>query len=261
MDATEPDRHPDPVRIRVINPNTSASMTAVIATAARTGVSDPGIVEALTSPMGPASIESHFEEALAVPGLLALVDEGEQAGVDGYVIACFGDPGLDAARELAHGPVLGIAEAAMHAATLVGRHFGVVTTLSRTVGRATELSVRYGAAEACVGVRACEVAVLDLEDPASNARGLVVEQARELIEAGADSIVLGCAGLADLCRSLAAELGVPVIDGVAVATGMVEALVRSGLRTSDAGEYARPPVKEISGPLAGFRRGGTAALA
>ena len=243
------------MRIRVVNPNTSTSMTRVIEAAARSGVSDPVIVEALTSPFGPASIESHYEEALALPGLLALVDEGERQDVDGYVVACFGDPGLDACRELARGPVLGIAEAAMHAATLVGRHFGVVTTLARTVGRATELSVRYGAAEACVGVRACEVAVLELENPASNARSLVVEEARGLIDAGADSIVLGCAGLADLCRSLTTELGVPVIDGVSVASGLVEALVRSGLRTSTRSEYAPPPVKEISGPLVGFVRG------
>lgn len=240
------------MRIRVINPNTTVAMTAVIELAARQGASDPRAIEAVTSRMGPASIESHYEEALAVPGVLELISEGELEGVDGYVVACFGDPGLDAARELARGPVIGIAEAAMHAATLVGRHFGVVTTLSRTIGRAQELAHRYGAADACIGIRGCEVSVLDLENPLSNARMLVLEQCRQLVDLGADSIVLGCAGMAEFFRWLAAELGVPVIDGVSVATGMVEALVRSGLRTSERSEYAAPPKKRMSGILDSF---------
>src|SRR6476469_6989792 len=101
-------------------------------------------VVAVNPEMGPASIESHYDEALAVPGLLAEIARGEQAGADGYVIACFGDPGLDAARELARGPVVGIAEAAMHYATFLGRGFGVVTTLSRTLGRARDLVSHYG---------------------------------------------------------------------------------------------------------------------
>lgn len=246
--------------IRVINPNTTASMTEVIARAARQGVSDPHSIEAVTSPRGPASIESHYEEALAVPGILELVSEGERQGVDGYVLACFGDPGLDAAREVARGPVLGIAEAAMHAASMIGRHFGVVTTLERTVGRAEELARRYGAAEACIGIRGCEVPVLELEDPASGARELVVAQCRELVALGADSIVLGCAGMAEFCRSVSAELGIPVIDGVSIASGMVEALLRSGLQTSTRSEYAAPPVKAMTGIPEGFDRTALAEL-
>src|SRR5690606_40360212 len=127
-------------------------------------------VRAVTPSMGPASIESHYDEALAVPGLLAEIARAEQEGsADGYVIACFGDPGLDAARELARGPVVGIAEAAFHAASMVARRFSVVTSLGRTVGRAHELLDRYGFAAACAGVHACEIPVLALEDPRSGA--------------------------------------------------------------------------------------------
>ena len=70
--------------------------------------------------------------------------KGERDGVDGYVIACFGDPGLDAARELAAGPVVAIAEEAMRTATFLGRSFSVVTTLGRTTGRAWDLAAHYG---------------------------------------------------------------------------------------------------------------------
>jgi allantoin racemase len=245
------------MHIRVINPNTTASMTALIEASAR-AVAGPGIrLDAVTARMGPASIESHYDEALAVPGVLDCVADGERSGVDGYVLACFGDPGLDAARELARGPVIGIAEAAMHAATLVGRGFSVVTTLPRTRGRAWDLAARYVAAGACRGVYACDIPVLDLEsDPAVRKR--VVELGREALERDdSDVIVLGCAGMADLCAALSAELGVPVIDGVAAATLLVRSLVTMGLDTSPRGEYAPPPPKRYTGPLSRFGPAGS----
>jgi allantoin racemase len=244
------------MRIRVVNPNTTESMTALIEASAR-AVAGPGtVVDAVTPVMGPASIESHYDEALSVPGLLAAVAEGERSGVDGYVVACFGDPGLDAARELAAGPVVGIAEAAMHAATLVGRGFSVVTTLCRTRGRALDLAQRYAPPGACRGVHACEIPVLDLEsDPELLKR--VVDLARAALDRdGSDVIVLGCAGMADLCAAATAELGVPVIDGVAAATLLVQSLVTLGLSTSKRDEYARPLPKAYTGLLGGFARTG-----
>jgi allantoin racemase len=238
--------------LRVINPNTTASMTATIEASARAAAGPGTRLDAVTAAMGPASIESHYDEALAVPGILASVADGERSGVDGYVIACFGDPGLDAARELARGPVVGIAEAAMHAASLVGRGFSVVTTLDRTRGRAWDLARRYVAAGACRGVHACEIPVLGLEsDPTALKR--VVAAARTALERDdTDVIVLGCAGMADLCAAVSAELGVPVIDGVAAATVLVESLLRLGLETSPRGEYAPPPPKPYTGILAPF---------
>ena len=242
------------MHIRVINPNTTASMTTQIEETAR-AVTGPGAtLDAVTSAMGPASIESHYDEALAVPGVLAAVTAGERAGVDGYVLACFGDPGLDAAREVASGPVVGIAEAAMHTATMIGRAFSVVTTLSRTRGRAHDLALRYAPAGACRAEHACDIPVLALEsDPAVLPR--VVALARAALDRdGSDVIVLGCAGMADLAAAVEAELGVPVIDGVAAATVLVQSLVTLRLRTSRRDEYARPPVKPYAGMLATFAR-------
>jgi allantoin racemase len=238
------------MRIRVVNPNTTASMTSAIGRSAR-AAAGPGVtVEAVNPSMGPASIESHYEEALAVPGLLEQVAIGEREGVDAYVVACFGDPGMDAARELASGPVIGIAEAGFHAAAMLGRSFGVVTTLRRTTGRAHELLRRYGFAEVCTEVRACDIPVLDLEQP--DARDVVLAECRTVLDGGADAVVLGCAGMAEFCASLTAELGAPVVDGVAAATVLAESLVRLGLATGGHGEYARPPAKRVTGLLSGF---------
>ncbi|ATL72100.1 aspartate/glutamate racemase family protein [Nocardia terpenica] len=243
------------MRIRVINPNTTAAMTAVIGQCAR-AVAAPGtVVEAVTSPMGPASIESHYDEALAVPGLLAEIARGEAEGVDGYVIACFGDPGLSAARELARGPVLGIAEAAMRTATHLGRGFSVVTTLARTVGQAVDLTERYGVQRFCRGVHATDIPVLELEDP--KVRGVIADACRAAVAADdSDAVVLGCAGMADLCHELSDEIGVPVIDGVAAATVTVQSLITLGLRKSGRGEFASPPPKRYTGLLSEFATDG-----
>jgi allantoin racemase len=237
--------------IQVINPNTSRAMTEGIARTARE-VAGPGTtVRAVTSAMGPASIESHYDEALAVPGVLAAIHEGERAGAEAHVLACFGDPGLAAAREIAAGPVIGIAEAAMHTATFLGRSFSVVTTLSRTTGQAWDLARAYGFATACAGVHACDIPVLDLDSPGAWAAvGQACAVARDAD--GCDAIVLGCAGMTGLAAKLTADLGLPVVDGVAAAVKLAESLVALGLRTSKRDEYAPPPPKPVIGPLSGL---------
>ena len=236
------------MHIHVINPNTSGSMTALIDVTAQ-AAAGPGTTVTTANPaMGPASIESHYDEALAVPGILAEIARVPDA--DGYVLACFGDPGLDAARELADGPVVGIAEAGMRTAAYLGRGFSVVTTLGRTRGRALDLADRYGCARACLAVRAVEIPVLDLE----GAEPVIAKEcAAAVAEDGCDAIVLGCAGMADLAARIAAEVGVPVVDGVAAAVRTVETLVALGLRTGDRGEFARPPAKPYTGLLRDFQ--------
>ena len=190
------------VRILIVNPNTTGSMTEKIGAAGR-GAASPGTeVVAVNPAMGPESIEGYYDEAFSVPGLLDEIRRGEVLGFDGYVIACFDDTGLDAARTLAAGPVLGICEAAMHAATMLGGRFSVVTTLARSVPALEGLARRYGVADRC-RIRASDVPVLALEDPASGAvRKVEDEIGRAMREDGAECIVLGCAGMTDLAAEL-----------------------------------------------------------
>jgi allantoin racemase len=131
----------------------------------------------------------------------------------------------------------------MHTASHLGRSFSVVTTLGRTIGRAGDLAEHYGMQRFCRGIHACEVPVLDLDtDP--NARKIITEACREALESDdSDAVVLGCAGMADMCEQISSELGVPVVDGVTAATLTVQSLIRMGLRTSKRGEYATPPPK------------------
>jgi allantoin racemase len=241
------------MRIKLINPNTTQSMTDKIARAARTVAAQGTEILAVSPTGGPVSIEDHYDEAYAVPGLLGEVRIGETQACDAYVIACFGDPGLDAAREIARGPVLGIAEAAMHAASFVATGFSIVTTLTRTCVMARRLVDRYGFSTVCRGVHGTDLPVLALEDPASDAYRLILAQCEQALKQdGSGAIVLGCAGMADLCTRLSASLGVPVIDGVAAAVKFCEALVGLQLQTSKHGDYALPIPKKYTGAFAGF---------
>lgn len=239
--------------INVVNPNTTASMTRVIAAAAER-VARPGTrIRAVEPAFGPASIEGAYDDAFAVPGLMTEITAGDKEGAAAHVIACFDDTGLDAARALSDAPVIGIGEAAFHMASLIAHRFAVVTTLARSIPVIENNLLRYGLDRRCARVRASEVAVLALEDPASEARAKIAgEIARALADDGAEAVVLGCAGMADLAASLSHEFGVPVVDGVAAAVSLAEAMGSLGLKTSKRGGYAAPAPKTYAGLFAPF---------
>jgi allantoin racemase len=238
------------MKIRVINPNTSNSMTTKIGQAAK-AVAAPGtVIEAVQPSFGAPSIEGHHDDVWGAAGVAEQVRAGEASGAEAYVIACFGDPGLHAARELARGPVIGIAEAAFHCASLLATGFSVVTTLTRTCVIAEHLVLQYGFERRCRGIHGTDIAVLELDEPGSDAYARILACAREaLVGDRSGAIVLGCAGMADLCLRLQTELGVPVIDGVGAAVKLAESLVSLKLGTSKLGDYA-PPLPKVYAGLA-----------
>lgn len=241
------------MRLNIVNGNTTAAMTKTIAAAARQAARPDTVIRAVESAFGPASIEGAYDDAFAVPGILTRIAEGDAEGADAHVIACFDDTGLDAARALANAPVIGIGEAGFHLASLLAHRFAVVTTLTRSVPVLENNLLRYGLERRCARVRATDVPVLELDNPASNARARIgAEILRALEEDHAEAIVLGCAGMADLAASLSAEFGVPVIDGVAAAVVLAEGLAALGLKTSKRGGYAKPLAKDYSGIFAPF---------
>ena len=240
------------MKIRVINPNTSAAMTARIGVAARAVAAAGTVIDAVNPSFGAASIEEHHDDLWAAAGITEQVCDGEagidQSRADAYVIACFGDPGLHAARKLDRGPVIGIAEAAFHAATLVATGFSVVTALARTCVIAEHLVPQYGFERRCRGIHSTDLAVLELDDPASWAFDRILACAQEaLARDRSGAIVPGCAGMADLCHALQQRLGVPVIDGIGAAVKLAEGLVALGLSTSKQGDCAAPISKHYMG--------------
>jgi allantoin racemase len=241
------------MRILIVNPNTTVAMTEKIGRAARAVAAAGTEIIAVNPPDGPVSIEGYYDEAFSVPGLLAEIAKGDASGVSAHIIACFDDTGLEAARCISPAPVIGIGEAAFHLASMLGHRFSVVTTLSRSIAAIENNLLKYGLAGRCAKVRACEVPVLSLDDPASDAAariGAEIELAKQ--QDRAEAIVLGCAGMADLAARLSKRHGLPVLDGVASAVKLAEAFGVLGLKTSKIGAYAPPRPKPYLGSFASF---------
>jgi allantoin racemase len=233
------------MRILVINPNTTVSMTEKIGDAARAAAAGGTEIHATNPVTGPESIEGYYDEAFSVPGLIGEMQR--RPDMDAFIIACFDDTGLEAARCMTDAPVIGIGEAAFHMASLLAHRFGVVTTLPRSIPAIENNLVKYGLASRCSKVRAADVSVLDLEGCNQVALESISNQILEAIDQdGAEAIVLGCAGMANLARSLSTKFGVPILDGVACAVKLGEALGGMGLRTSKRRAYAAPIPKRYS---------------
>jgi len=242
------------VKLLLVNPNTTSSMTDKAGEAARMVAASGTEIIAVNPEYGPISIEGYYDEVFSIPGLLEEVRKGEASGCQGTVIACFDDTGLDAARCIASGPVVGICEAAMHIASLLANSFSIVTTLRRSIPALEELTVKYGMSRKCHRIRAAEVPVLELENPDSEATKLIrVEIQKALDDDRSEAIVLGCAGMVDLAAELSEEFGVPVIDGVSAAVKLVESLVALGLQTSKLNGYAYPRSKTYLGLFQTFQ--------
>lgn len=213
------------MRLVVINPNSTVSMTDKAVTAARDAA--PGVqVDGITCHRSPPAIQGPEDDAICRPFVLDEVDRAAAGGADAIIIACFDDPALDEARARVKVPVLGIGEAGFHAAMMLGGRFSVVTTLPVAIPTLQENLAHYGMAGACARVRAAGVRVLELEDETSGAVAKVsAEIARAKAEDGIGAVVLGCAGMADLAALLEAEHGLKVVDGVGAAAAFAAALV------------------------------------
>jgi len=235
------------MRVHIINPNANKEITEKIRSAALSVAHDDTCIIARNVAHGPETIECAVDEVLASAGVLDLILQGEQDHVDAHVIACFGDPALDAARELSSVPVIGIAGAAFQIASLVCHRFAIVTTRKRTVHFAKNLLVRYGYEHQCSGVYASDLAVADCE---SNPEASFLQIRKDAIKAlseGAEAIVLGCAGMADWEDRLTRELQVPVIDGVKAAVTLAESLGQLKIGVAKTGQYGLPFPKRFIG--------------
>ncbi len=235
------------MRILFINPNTSAEFTERIQRIAQQYALPTTEVVAMNPSSGPRSIESIYDELLSSAGTLELV-LAELANFDAFVIACYSDhPTVYAAREITDKPVLGIAEASMYIACMVGYKFSIVTTNDEWEPLLWDAVHHYGLTGRCASVRTTGMAVLALESAGeADTYNLILEGARRAIDQdGAEVICLGCAGMAGLDKQLEETLGVPVIDGVVGALKLLEGLVGYGVRTSKRRAYAMPARKEL----------------
>ena len=203
-------------------------------------------VEARPHGKGPRSIESMWEEYLSVPGLLESVVELEREGFDAIVPGCFGDPGIDGARELVTIPVLGPGATSMVVAANIGHRFSIVTVLENVVRPLENLALLTGVGQKLASVRQIGIPVLELNsDPEATFRRLI-DVSREVIELDrADVLVLGCGTLSFRAAELPEILGVPVINPLQVTLKMAELLVSSGLSHSKRSHPVPPKLATV----------------
>jgi len=234
------------MKIFVINPNTSESMTDHIRRELEEIKRSDTELTVVNPEHGPVSIESAYDEALAGPPTLELVRRANEEGYDAIVLACFSDPSLDAAKEVSDVPVIGIEEATLHIAAMLGHKFSIMTSLSSRIPT-RDLHVRlHGLESAFASAPALNMPVLEMDANPEKAKARILELARQAVqEDGAEVIVLGCAGLAGYAEDIERELGAVVLDPTSVAFKVAEAVADLGLRHSKTGRFAAPPVKEI----------------
>jgi len=242
--------------ILLVNPNTSAEITALVTRAARAVASpETRFVEA-TASFGPRYIGSRAQVAIAshaAVDTLARAMATPGARFDAAILACFGDPGLAAMRELAPFPVVGMATASFHAATELGGRFAVLTGGPRWIPMLEELIQLLGLADRCAAVRAVPQTGAEIAaDPDRAIGGLAAQAQACAADDGAASVILGGAGLAGLAPRIQAQVRVRVIDSVAAGVAAAETLAR------DPGRRCRPPAPVesigLSPPLAAMLR-------
>jgi len=219
------------MNILIINPNTTASMTKLVAAEARSVARAGTSIVAVNPTEGPAAIQGASDGAEALPHLIEVFDkQTAENAFDAVVIACFDDTGLWFLRERASIPVIGIGEAGFHAAMLSGRKFTVITTLPISVPVIEQNIVEQGMAGRCAEVRATSIPVLELEaDPAASIERISVEIEASLKSTECDAIVLGCAGMTNIVEPLKRRFDLPIIDGVKAAIGLCEMLNNIGV--------------------------------
>ena len=222
----------------VINPNTSAAMTAEIEHTARRVFRPPWACTVSAAPAGPESLESWSDYALASIAVLPLL--AEHPDVDGIVLACFGDPGLYPLKEASDKPVVGIAEASMALALLIGNRFGILAGMRRAVELMDSMVRTYGLEARYAGTESLDMRVLDFDKDRAATLRVLEHASRTLRGRGADVLLLGCAGLTGFVDELEGRVSMPVIDPVEAGCRALQALCEAGLNTSHASLFEKP---------------------
>jgi allantoin racemase len=232
------------VKILIINPNTSETMTDKIRAVAQAVKREDCAVTVTCPNHGPVTIETSYDEAYAIAPTIDLVKQAQTEAYDAIILACFCEVGVEAAKEISSIPVFGLEEPTLAMALLLGEKFGIMTEKRPRVAMKKRHIRRYGLLERMASIRPLELSVAELDaDPErTKAKGMAL--ARRMVEEdGAEVIIMGCAAMAGYSDELERALQVPVLDPLKVALKVAEAVVDMGATHSRVGLYAPPTPK------------------
>lgn len=234
-------------KLLIVNPNTSQLMTQAIKETAQKVVNSETQVDVIMALRGPEALESFYDYSLATYGVITTLKQLNINDYDGLLLACFGDPGLYALKEILSIPVVGIAEASMAFSLLLGSSFAIIAASEKAVPMMKDMVRQYGVSDRCSGVFPLGLPVLDLEKDEEHTTDILIEVGKKAVNNGADVLLLGCAGLTGFSDKIEDALGVTVIDPITAGIKALEAIVNAGMKISRCGLYAAPAPKKIIG--------------
>ncbi|WP_427172950.1 aspartate/glutamate racemase family protein [Arthrobacter sp. 92] len=253
------------MKLLVINPNISNDVTALIEAEALRSASPGTELVVRTAGHGVEYIETRFESLIAAGAVAEIIagftreagpasggtsDDGANhaGGIDGVVVAAFGDPGMPALKELVDVPVIGITEAALCAAALQGHRFSIIAISDRIRPWYLDCVERFGLGGRLASIRSINESLAGIGSVQHDFKDTLLALSRQAVaEDGADVVILAGAPLAGLARELGGQIPVPVVDSISAGIRMAEAVV--GLKSGPhrAGAFAPPPPKQRQG--------------
>lgn len=203
--------------------------------------------DVISAEIGPESLESFYEYNLAASGVAYTLKKMDMQIYDGVLLACFGDPGLYGLKESLSCPVVGIAEASLSMSLLLGYKFAIIVSLQKAVPMMINMVHQYGLGQRMAGVFPLNMPVLDLEKDKVSVIEKIRQVSRKAIIQGAETLILGCAGMTGIAKEVEKEMKVPVIDPVSAGFHSLKAIIESKLTTARHGLYEPVPAKRIIG--------------
>lgn len=235
------------MKLLLVNPNTSVSVSSLIQAEAERSAAPGTEIQVLTAAFGVAYIETRFEALIGAYAAAELAAE-HHARFDAVIVAAFGDPGLQGLREALPCPVIGLTDAALASASLLGQRFSIVAISQRIRAWYGETVTHYGMQGRLASIRGLDEPLADIGNVQGNQGERLVRLAERCVEEdGADVIVLAGAPLAGLARSLRGRLPVPCVDGVSSAVRHAETLHALQPGAASRGSFAPPPIKPNQG--------------
>lgn len=235
------------MKIMVINPNTSESMTGHIRTELTKIKRSDTELNVVCAEKGPLTIESSYDRSIAVPELLKLVKKANEDGNDGIIINDFGDPGLEAAREISSILVNGIEETVLHIAAMLGAKFSILTPVPNLIPNKYQEVRHYKLEQWLASVRTTGMKVTEVDSDPKKAKNRILEVAKLAVEEdGAEVIIMGCAAMLGYADEISKTLGVTVLDPSSITLKITEGMIDAGLVHSKRGLFGFPPEKEYN---------------
>ncbi len=221
------------MRVLVVNPVGHSKWDEQDKRIYQSFASQDTIVDVVSLPQGPPSVETPEAHAEVIPLVVKRVLEFKDK-YDGFIVNCFLDPGVNLLKGLIEKPVVGPCEASMALASMVSSKIGIVTVGNEALWMIEEHVRELGFGDKLIALEGIDLGVLDIDKDIELTVKKLVEASRRALEKGAEVIVLGCTGLAGLAEKVEREISVPVVDPSGAAIKVLEALVKLRIRNPKA---------------------------